>query len=250
MNKAVLLILIGTLAMLTNGCSYISEFIEARKEIEKQEVKPISVQVKTAEDKQESEAEIFADLSESQEPQEAEPVAEVGLIAATNPDVRARLAARGRNDPFSVISIPSKIEVEEQEKEDEDIVAINRNNRPDRRLTPIEEPEPVRRNSEPTFPSNFEPNLPELPPPDPTLAQNVQILGLYEPPNGTTKLIVQAPEESNSRYVEVGQYLSNGEVLVKSIDRYGSPYPQVILEQSGIEVYKEIGEEPEDNDLS
>ena len=246
MNKALLLILVATLATLTNGCSYISEFIEARKEIEQQA--PIPVQVKTAENGQESE--IFADLEESEE---VEAAPQVGLIAATNPDVRARLVERGRNDPFSVISIPSRIKVEEQEKEDEDededIVAINRNNRPDRTPSRIEEP--VRRNSEPTLPSNFEPNLPELPPLDPTLAQNVQILGLYEPPNGTTKLIVQAPEETNSRYVEVGQYLSNGAVLVKSIDRGHYPYPQVILEQSGIEVYKEIGEDSENSeDLS
>lgn len=243
MNKALLLILVGTLATLTNGCSYISEFIKARKEIEQQA--PIPVQVKTAENE---ESEIFTDLEESEESEKVEAAPQVGLIAATDPDVRARLAARGRNDPFSVISIPSRIEVEEQEKEDEDIVAINRNNSSDRRSRTIEEP--VRRNSEP-IPSNFEPTLPDLPPLDPTLAQNVQILGLYEPPNGTTKLIVQAPEESNSRYVEVGQYLSNGEVLVKSIDRYHYPYPQVILEQSGIEVYKEIGEDSENSkDLS
>ena len=234
MNRAVLLILIGTLAMLTNGCSYISEFIEARKEIE--EVKPIPV-VKTAENR--PEAEVFTDIEEDQD-QEVEPAPEVGLIAATDPDVRARLADRGRNDPFSVIFIPSKIEVEPEEEED--TVAINRNNRPNPIPRQIEEP--VRRNSEPTLPP-----LPrELPPPpNPTLAQNVQILGLYEPPNGTTKLIVQAPEESNSRYVEVGDYLSNGEVLVKSIDRFNYPYPQVVLEQSGIEVYKEIGEESGDN---
>ncbi len=237
MNKAVLLVSIGTLATLTNGCSYISEFIEARKEIE--EV-PISVQVKTAGEKQkpEPELEVVTDLEESEESPQDEPAAQVGLIAATDPNVRARLAQRGRNDPFSVISIPSTIEVEqEEEEEEEDIVAINRNNRPD----PIDEP--IRRNSVP--------ELPELPPIDPTLAQNVQILGLYEPPNGATKLIVQAPEEDSSRYVEVGQYLSNGEVLVKSIDRNGYPYPQVILEQSGIEVYKEIGEDPENSeDLS
>ena len=245
MNKAVLLVSIGTLATLTNGCSYISEFIEARKEIE--EV-PISVQVKTAGEKQkpEPESEVVTDLEESQE---VEPAPQVGLIAATDPNVRARLAARGRNDPFSVISIPSTIEVEQEEEED--TVAINPNNRPN----PIDEP--IRRNSVPTLPElpppdpNSVPELPELPPPDPTLAQNVQILGLYEPSNGATKLIVQAPEEDSSRYVEVGQYLSNGEVLVKSIDRNGYPYPQVILEQSGIEVYKEIGEDPENSeDLS
>ena len=229
MNKAVLLVLIGTLATLTNGCSYISKFIEARKEIE--EV-PVSVQVKTAgEQKPEPESEV-TDLEEETS-QEDEPTPEVGLIAATDPNVRARLAERGRNDPFSVISIPSKIEVEqeqEEQEEQEDLVAIATE-------------QPLRRNSVP--------ELPELPPVDPTLAENVQILGLYEPPNGTTKLIVQAPEEDSSRYVEVGQYLSNGEVLVKSIDRYSYPYPQVILEQSGIEVYKEIGEDPENSeDLS
>jgi hypothetical protein len=232
MNKAILSVLIVTLASLASGCSYISKFIEARKEIEEQEVRPISVEVNTSE---KSEEEIFTDLEESEE---AEPLIEVaGLVPATDPDVRARLAERGRNDPFSVISIPSKIEVEQ-----EDTVAINPNNRPNR--PPDSTNTPIRRNSEP--------NLPEFPPVNPTLAQNVQILGLYEPPNGATKLIVQAPEESNSHYVEVGQYLSNGEVLVKSIDRNHYPYPQVILEQSGIEVFKAIGEDPNENteDLS
>ena len=232
MNKALLLILVGTLATLTNGCSYIAEFTEARKEIE-QQTNPIPVQVKTAENT--PEAEVFTDLEESEEPEQVEPAPEVGLIAATDPNVRARLAERGRNDPFSVISIPSQIEVEFEESEEdlEDTLAMDDDDDFDSM------DEPIRRNSVP--------DLPELPPVDPTLAQNVQILGLYEPPNGTTKLIVQAPEESNSRYVEVGDYLSNGEVLVKSIDRFNYPYPQVVLEESGVEVYKEIGEESDDN---
>ena len=73
------------------------------------------------------------------------------------------------------------------------------------------------------------------------------ISGLYEA-NGRTKLIVQAPEENTSRYVEVGQYLSNGQVLVKSIDKNHFPTPLIILEQSGIEVAKTIGETLADND--
>ena len=72
------------------------------------------------------------------------------------------------------------------------------------------------------------------------------ISGLYES-NGRTKLIVRAPEEDNSRYVEVGQYLSNGQILVKSIDPYHFPTPLVILEQSGVEVAKAVGESPEDS---
>ena len=230
MNKAILSILMLTLVPLTGGCSYISEFIKARKDIEEQPVKPISLQVNTDQD---GEEEVFADL-------EVEPVVKVaGLIPATDPDVRAKLVARGRNDPFSLISMPSKIEFEPVEVESEDIVETTQNNRRDR--PPNQTEESVRRNSEPISPESISP---ELPPIDPTLARNVQILGLYEAPNGATKLIVRAPEESNSRYVEVGQYLSNGEVLVKSIDYNRSAYPQIVLEQSGIEVFKSIGEEP------
>ena len=58
---------------------------------------------------------------------------------------------------------------------------------------------------------------------------------------------MQAPEENNARYVEVGQYLSNGQILVKSIDPNHFPTPLVILEQSGIEIAKAIGEDPEDS---
>ena len=48
--------------------------------------------------------------------------------------------------------------------------------------------------------------------------------------------------------MEVGQYLSNGKVLVKSIDRNHLPTPRVILEQSGVEVSKDIGESPVDSE--
>ena len=60
-------------------------------------------------------------------------------------------------------------------------------------------------------------------------------------------MIVKAPEEDNSRYVEVGQYLSNGQILVKKIDRNHFPTPLVILEESGVEVSKTIGETPEES---
>ncbi|MEO1006491.1 MAG: hypothetical protein AAFW67_11720, partial [Cyanobacteria bacterium J06638_38] len=87
-------------------------------------------------------------------------------------------------------------------------------------------------------------NLPE-PILEPSLAQEVIISGLYEA-NGSTKLIVQAPEEDTSRYVEVGQYLSNGQVLVKRIEQDSFDFPLIILEESGIEVAKTIGISAED----
>ena len=97
MNKAVLLILTGTLALLTEGCSVFSNFADSQKEQEENAVKPVSVQVNTAKraELQETETEL-ANLEE-----EVEPVQEIaGLIPATNPDVRVRSIVRGRNDPF------------------------------------------------------------------------------------------------------------------------------------------------------
>lgn len=221
MNKAVLLILIGTLALLTESCSFFTKFADYRKELEEPSVKPVSVQVNTSPqaNRQETESE-FADLEEE------EPIQEItGLIPATNPDVRVRSSIRGRNDPFSIVSLNPRIEIEQKEESK----SANAGNRR------VIEPSNQNTNDE----SNL--NLPEPEPiAEPTLAQEVIISGLYEA-DGAIKLIVQAPEENTSRYVEVGQYLSNGQVLVKSIDKDYFPYPLVILEQSGIEVAKTIG---------
>ncbi|MBE9046610.1 hypothetical protein IQ255_19730 [Pleurocapsales cyanobacterium LEGE 10410] len=236
MKKAVLLVLTGTLALLTESCSFFSDFADSRKELEENSVQPISVQVNTAEKQAQKteEEEIFADLEE----EEAEPVQEItGLIPATNPEVRVRSSVRGRQDPFSTVTLNPRIEIETEEE-----IVVN-----------------ARQNSANTQQNDFDQegvddsvlDFPEPPLFEPTLAQGVIISGLYKA-NGRTRLIVKAPEEDNSRYVEVGQYLSNGQVLVKSIDLDNFPTPMVILEESGIEVAKTIGETPEDGseDLS
>ncbi len=226
MNKAVLLTLTGTLALLTESCSFFSNFADSRKELEENTVKPVPVQVDSSQqaNTQETEEE-FADLEE-----EVEPVPEIaGLIPATNPDVRVRSTVRGRNDPFSIVNLNPRIEIEQEEGND----SANRD----------------------TFSREQNENKSNLNSPESlaetTLAQDVIISGLYEA-NGRIKLIVQAPEENTSRYVEVGQYLSNGQVLVKSIDKDHFPSPLIILEQSGMEVAKTIGEslEEDDGDIS
>lgn len=221
MNKAVLSILIGTLAGLTGGCSL---FADSNQESENAVKLPIQVETQ-----QQTEPEEFADL------EEVEPVEEIaGLIPATNPEVRVRSSVRGRNDPFSVVTLNPRIEIEQQETP---APQANSNDEPD-----ITQNLPDRTASD----SSFMP-VPE-PPPNPALAQDVVITGLYQA-NGRTRLIVQAPEEENSRYVEVGDYLSNGRVLVKSIDTSQYP-PLVILEQSGIEVAKVIGEDSASEEVS
>lgn len=72
------------------------------------------------------------------------------------------------------------------------------------------------------------------PPPQPTLARAVQVMGVVQIGN-TPYAIVQAPNEPTSRYVRPGQRLSNGEILVRRIEM-NNPEPVVVLEQVGVEV--------------
>ena len=89
--------------------------------------------------------------------------------------------------------------------------------------------------------STSEPVLP--PPQDPDLARSVAVMGVVQV--GSEPLaIVKVPNEATSRYVRVGQRLSNGQVLVKRIEINDGSEPVVILEQYGIEVAKEVGEKP------
>jgi len=79
------------------------------------------------------------------------------------------------------------------------------------------------------------------PPPQPTLARAVQVLGVVQI-GSIPHAIVQAPNEPTSRYVRVGQRLSNGEVLVKRIEMGQEPI--VVLEQVGVEVRTAVGGGP------
>lgn len=81
---------------------------------------------------------------------------------------------------------------------------------------------------------------PEPPPPQPDLARAVQVTGVMQI-GSTLHAIVKAPNEPTTRYVQVGQSLANGQVLVKGIDITGAQ-PVVILEQYGIEVRTAVGE--------
>lgn len=230
MNKVVLLFLTGAVALSAQSCSFFADFADARRELEEETAKPIPVKVNTsAASTPKAEAETEEELSEL-ELEEAEPIEEIaGLIPATNPDTRVRAVVRGRQDPFSVVTLTPNITIEEEEVTENENLNTNQN----------------RFNNEANLDDDDLIEPPTVEVFEPTLAQDVVISGLYEA-GGRTRLIVQAPEESNSRYVEVGQYLSNGQVLIKSIDRNHFPTPMVILEQSGVEVYKTIGDSPED----
>lgn len=81
------------------------------------------------------------------------------------------------------------------------------------------------------------------PPPSTDLATGTEVSGVVKVGN-ETQVIVRVPNEPTSRYVKVGQRLSNGRVLVKRVDVKSGADPIVILEENGVEVAKAVGEKP------
>jgi hypothetical protein len=82
-----------------------------------------------------------------------------------------------------------------------------------------------------------------LPPaPQPETAKGVIVTGVILI-GKVPQAIVQVPNEPTSRYVQPGQRLVN-RVLVKRIEMGKGSNPTVILEQYGVEVAKQVGEQP------
>jgi molybdopterin biosynthesis enzyme len=79
--------------------------------------------------------------------------------------------------------------------------------------------------------------------PNPTLAKAITVTGIVQI-GSSRQAIVRSPLEPSSRYVSPGQRIANGQVLVKRIEVRGSE-PVVVLEESGIEVVKFIGQPAE-----
>lgn len=95
--------------------------------------------------------------------------------------------------------------------------------------------------SAPLAPPKAPAGIPVIPPiPQPTLARQVEVTGVVKI-GGTVQAIVKAPNEPTSRYVGVGQRLSNGQILVKRIELNPGSEPVVILEENGIEVPVMVG---------
>jgi hypothetical protein len=95
--------------------------------------------------------------------------------------------------------------------------------------------------SVPLAPPKAPAGIPEMPPiPQPTLARQVEVTGVVKI-GGTVQAIVKAPNEPTSRYVGIGQRLSNGQILVKRIELNPGSEPIVILEENGIEVPVMVG---------
>ncbi|MFQ3617844.1 MAG: hypothetical protein SNJ57_12120 [Cyanobacteriota bacterium] len=189
------------------------------------------------------------------------------LIASTNPQARVQEVQRNRPDPFAQVTVTPVV-----------VESPNRNGATSRpfvtpagqgvRVPPLatgrvpslpsdQAGTGARRAGTPTGTGQLAP-IPNLtgqtlngqarrppappPPPQPTMARAVKVMGVIQIGN-TAHAIVQAPNEPTSRYVRVGQRLSNGEVLVKRIEmNRGAEEPVVVLEQYGIEVPIAVGQ--------
>lgn len=149
-----------------------------------------------------------------------------GLIPSTDPKQRRQKIEQGRKDPFAFVPV-----------------------NPQQKMQPVP-PQPPSNAPQPnpsspvppsvSSPSRPRPSQPALPP-QPELAKAVAIAGIIDI-GGVTQIIVKAPGERTSRYVQPGDYLANGQVLVKRVENPQSPTPVVVLEELGQEVYKEVGE--------
>jgi hypothetical protein len=82
---------------------------------------------------------------------------------------------------------------------------------------------------------------PELVVAKPLQAMAIEISGMIDVA-GKTQVIIKLPTESFSRYVEVGERILNGKVLVKRVEGQNSLSPTVVLEEVGMEVSRKIGD--------
>jgi hypothetical protein len=72
-------------------------------------------------------------------------------------------------------------------------------------------------------------------------SMSLEISGVIEVA-GKTQVIVKLPNESFSRYIEVGDRVASSNILVKRVEGQNTLAPTVVLEEAGVEVQRKIGE--------
>jgi hypothetical protein len=76
---------------------------------------------------------------------------------------------------------------------------------------------------------------------EPQLARTVGVSGVIQV-EGRTQVIVRLPNESFSRYVEVGDRIYDGKIKIKRIEGEQTLTPIVIFEEAGVEVTRKVGD--------
>ncbi|NJR39039.1 MAG: hypothetical protein HC781_09640 [Leptolyngbyaceae cyanobacterium CSU_1_4] len=175
------------------------------------------------------------------------------LISSTNPDQRLKGIQSARSDPFALVPVAPAITItrdsspssgSRQSSGSPGSSASGGGSSGSGSLripagTQALLPQPI-----PILPDipRLPRSLPAALPPQPELARAVNVSGVVQI-GSAVYAIVDAPDEPSSRYVQVGQRLSNGEILVRRIDFNGSD-SSVILEQAGMQVVRRVGDVP------
>ncbi|MEM1367374.1 MAG: hypothetical protein AAGG02_05010 [Cyanobacteria bacterium P01_H01_bin.15] len=186
--------------------------------------------------------------------QDFEPTPIPGLIPSTDANNQRRVIAKGRQDPFTSLTLrPRSIErrdetssLEATSTAPQATTAASRNSASGETNVSTSSsqpssvtgmPVPIIRGGE--IPQAAEPVGP--PPPSAQTAKEVLITGIVTV-SGRPQIILKAPNEITSRYVEPGQSIAGGQVLVKRVESGFNGLPRVILEENGIEVSRAVGE--------
>jgi len=183
-----------------------------------------------------------------------------GLIQSTSPTQRLNILSKGRPDPFAALFAksdtpelntlsPKKVPILPPLPKIVIKPQIAKNIEASKHLAKLT-PKILPQTIVSVLPKQIPPVIPSsklasiLPPaPEPDSARAVTVTGILligrEP-----EAIIKVPNEPTSRYVQVGQRLFNGGVLVKRIEMNQGSNPLVIFEQYGIEVARAVGEKP------
>jgi hypothetical protein len=178
-----------------------------------------------------------------------------GLVPQTDGKQRAATLVSGRPDPFSVLpatpvtvqlpAVPAAPVLAKVGAPAPNVKAAKAKSLP-MRIPPLPAPSklpisplPPLAALPPVSPLPV-PNLPAAPPiSKTTTADAIQVTGVLQV-QGQWHVIVKESATDVSRYVKVGERLSNGRVTVKKILATGGD-PTVILQENGVEVTKSIG---------
>ena len=187
---------------------------------------------------------------ENRPPQWRDPNARVRRGTATRPPGTGPIAGRPQAGPTGTRPIAGRPQAAPQRQARRPApprppqpIAARPIGVPDLPELPVDNRPPQWRDPNPPPPPVIPVVPPPPPPPSTELATGTEVSGVVKVGN-ETQVIVKVPNEPTSRYVKIGQRLSNGQVLVKRVDLKEGADPIVILEQNGVEVAKAVGEKP------
>ncbi len=144
------------------------------------------------------------------------------LLASTDPTERLKAIQRDRPDPYQYVPVLLPP--------------------PAAPPTPAGVPQRPATEEQQALPPDENVDLPDLPTiPEPSVASSqIQVTGIVRV-NGKDYAIVQAPGEPTSRYVTVGDRLSNGSIFVKRIETRPGSDPVLVVEERGLEIPLPVG---------